>query len=363
MEVTVRNRGQGAILRRIVTGVEIAGARRLRVHHRQFIISRIDARHGSSGIIPLELEGAVVTNDFPVYDCNSEVVLPDFLGWYARTTRFVDACRHASEGSTNRVRLKEPEFLRISMPVPPVREQQSIVAKLDLSASRINRSVTARDLAARDADALFGRALASAFDGLFDTSVVRTLGDACATASGGTPSRGDPSLFGGTVPWAKSGELKDDVLLATEETITEEALTKSSAKIFPCGTLLVAMYGATIGRTAVLGIGAATNQAVCAVVPDDSLDRDYVWWFLRRMRPVFSAAGFGGAQPNISQRLIRETRIPVPTLTRQRKVVARLDHLSTQAQRLTQSDVFVRRRLKALAASQLDYAFRQHDSA
>ncbi len=129
-EVTVRNRGQGAVLRRVVTGTEIAGSRRLRVHSEQFIVSRIDARHGSTGVIPDDLEGAIVTNDFPVFDCGEKSLLPGYLGWYSKTTRFVDACRHASEGSTNRVRLKEAAFLDIEMPLPPIEEQRRVVERL-----------------------------------------------------------------------------------------------------------------------------------------------------------------------------------------------------------------------------------------
>ena len=138
-EVTVRNRGQGAVLRRIVTGAEIAGTRRMRVHHRQFIVSRIDARHGSSGVIPAELEGAIVTNDFPVFECDTSVLLPEYLGWYTKTPRFVDECRHASEGSTNRVRLKELAFLEITMSLPPIEEQRRVVEKLNRLADMAHR--------------------------------------------------------------------------------------------------------------------------------------------------------------------------------------------------------------------------------
>lgn len=89
------------------------------------------------------------------------------------------------------------------------------------------------------------------------------------TASGGTPSRKVPSYFGGSIFWVKTQELNNGFILETEERITEEAINSSSAKVFPKGTVLVAMYGATIGETAILGVDAATNQACCAVLPRD----------------------------------------------------------------------------------------------
>src|SRR5258705_2373578 len=97
-----------------------------------------------------------------------------------------------------------------------------------------------------------------------------SIANFCQTGSGGTPSRAELSrYYNGDVPWIKSGELKDDVLLSTEEHITSEALLESSAKLIPSGSVLVAMYGATVGRTAFLGIEAATNQAICHIMPDE----------------------------------------------------------------------------------------------
>jgi len=88
------------------------------------------------------------------------------------------------------------------------------------------------------------------------------LGDVCSTTSGGTPSRGNSKFYDGDIPWVKSGELDKGLILDTEEKISDEALKNSSAKIFSKGTLLIALYGATIGKHAFLGIDAATNQAV-----------------------------------------------------------------------------------------------------
>jgi type I restriction enzyme S subunit len=149
----------------------------------------------------------------------------------------------------------------------------------------------------------------------------------CKTGSGGTPSRSNPiRYYGGTIPWVKSGELKEDIIYHTEEHITEAAIQETSAKIVPKGALLIAMYGATIGRIAILGTQAATNQAVCHIVPDTQIaDSKYLFYSLRAEMPNFIARGIGGAQPNISQGIIKETLIPLPPLPEQKRISAILD--------------------------------------
>ncbi len=137
-EVTIRLWGKGVILRRIVAGAEIAAERRFCVSADQFIVSRIDARNGAMGIVPPDLDNAVVTNDFPSFDANPAKLLPAFLGWLSRTQGFVDLCRAASEGTTNRVRLKEDRFLRMSIPLPSLEEQRRIVSRVGRLAGKIN---------------------------------------------------------------------------------------------------------------------------------------------------------------------------------------------------------------------------------
>ena len=113
--------------------------------------------------------------------------------------------------------------------------------------------------------------------------------------------------------------------MATEESITEEAVQGSSAKVFPKGTVCVALYGATVGRVGVLGIDAATNQAVCGIFPDDGLLAAYLRYFLFARRQLLIDSGKGGAQPNISQQIVRDLQVPLPSVTRQREIVDQLD--------------------------------------
>lgn len=151
------------------------------------------------------------------------------------------------------------------------------------------------------------------------------LGELCRTTSGGTPSRKRADYFEGTIPWVKSGELPDGPVTEVEEFITSEALANSSAKVFPAGTLLIALYGATVGKLGILTRDAATNQAVCAVFPSKELDTRFLFWYLRLRRADLIARAVGGAQPNISQTILRSLDVPVPPVDQQRRIVAEVE--------------------------------------
>jgi type I restriction enzyme S subunit len=147
------------------------------------------------------------------------------------------------------------------------------------------------------------------------------------TGTGGTPLRKEGAkYFGGAIPWIKSGELKDALLTAVSETITDDALSESNAKLVPPGAVLIALYGATVGRTAILGFEATTNQAVCHIIPDKRLaEPKYVWYALRAELPELLRKRVGGAQPNISQHIIRSTKLPLPSTKEQRRIVELLE--------------------------------------
>ena len=153
----------------------------------------------------------------------------------------------------------------------------------------------------------------------------KRLGDVCKTTSGGTPSRKNSEYFTGNIPWVKSGELPDGIVAAIEERITQEAVAKSSAKLFPAGTLLIALYGATVGKLGILKEDATTNQAVCAIFPPETLDTKYLFWYLRFVRSDLVAQAIGGAQPNISQGILRTLPIPTAPLDQQKRIVAEIE--------------------------------------
>jgi len=153
-----------------------------------------------------------------------------------------------------------------------------------------------------------------------------TLGEALTTSSGGTPLKGRPEYYeNGTIPWLKSGEVAQGLVTSTEERITEAGLKSSSAKIFPAGTVLVAMYGATAGQVGLLGIDASTNQAVCGILPDPAIVPAFLYFHLKGRTDELVGLSTGGAQPNISQAIIRSLSIPFPPLAAQQAIVAEIE--------------------------------------
>ncbi|MDF7824703.1 restriction endonuclease subunit S [Pontiellaceae bacterium B12227] len=160
-----------------------------------------------------------------------------------------------------------------------------------------------------------------------DDWVECALGEIFFTTSGGTPSRKNKAHYEGSIPWVKSGELDKGIIFDTEEKITEEAIKNSSAKKFPAGTLLIALYGATIGKTALLGVEATTNQAICGIFENDYFHSKFLHNYLRFRKPKLVAQGSGGAQPNISQTILKKLKIPLAPLPEQRAIVAKIEAL------------------------------------
>ena len=186
---------------------------------------------------------------------------------------------------------------------------------------------------------------------------IKKLGEICSTTSGGTPSRKNPEYFKGYIPWVKSGELDRGLILDTEEKITNDGVENSSAKIFPKGTLLIALYGATIGKISFLGIDAATNQAVCGIYQNHNVNHKFLFYFLTLSKPSLIKKSIGGAQPNISQGILKKLEIPLPPLSEQSQIVSKIEELFGELDKGKQQLETVKQQLKTYRQAVLKYAF------
>lgn len=171
------------------------------------------------------------------------------------------------------------------------------------------------------------------------TIPVKKISTFCKTGSGGTPSRSNNAFFeNGTIPWVKSGELKNRYITEVEEYITDLAVEKSSAKLVSKGSLLIAMYGATVGEVSQLTFDATTNQAICNIQPDENVcDVNYLYRFLEASKSYLLSRRVGGGQPNISQSVIKDLDVPLPPLAEQRRIASILDQADELRQKRQQA--------------------------
>ena len=156
-----------------------------------------------------------------------------------------------------------------------------------------------------------------------------TLGEIGNWQAGATPSRMRKDYYGGNIPWLKTGDLTDGYIYEIPETITDKALEETSVKLNPTGSVLIAMYGATIGKIGILTFPATTNQACCACVDYKAVTPKYLFNFLLSHKEEFVKMGGGGAQPNISKEKIISTLIPIPPIAEQNRIADEIERLIT----------------------------------
>ena len=189
-----------------------------------------------------------------------------------------------------------------------------------------------------------------------DNWVWMTLGEVGTWQSGGTPSRSNKTYYGGNIPWLKTGDLNDGLISDIPESITEEAVANSSAKINPAGSVLIAMYGATIGKLGILTFPATTNQACCACIEFNAITQLYLFYFLLSQRNGFIAKGGGGAQPNISKEIIVNTFIPLPPLSEQQRIVMEIEKWFALIDQVEQGKADLQNTIKQTKSKILDLA-------
>lgn len=356
-QITVKLWGRGVVLRGISTGAEIAASRQIVARRGQFILSRIDARNGALGIVPPELDEAIVSNDFPVFNVIENRLLPTYLGWICRTAPFVKECKRASEGTTNRVRLQEDKFLAREIPLPPLAEQRQVVARIEELAAHIHEARTLRNQAAEESEKLMAGEERRIWP---DVALVGapTLASVCTFLARGKQSeQGESDHF-----LIKTQHVQQDRYLPTLTRLAPHTAAKVKAEaIAQDGDTLIACSAAgCLGRVARFrdeGKTTSTDTHVAvARANTDVVHSDYLYAYLRGAQgqhQLRSRERGDWQREKISFRLtelnlndLRKVPIPVPPLPEQRRIVAELDAL--------QAEVDALKRLQAETAAELD---------
>ena len=184
------------------------------------------------------------------------------------------------------------------------------------------------------------------------------LGDLVNTSSGATPLSSNKEYYeNGDIPWINSGEVGQYKINFAEKFITKEGFEKSNTKIFPKDTILVAMYGATAGKTSILNINACTNQAVCAILPSENVNNIFLKYKLDSIYDYLVQISSGSARDNLSQKVIQDLEINLPLLETQQKIAKILSDIDDKIEVLHQ----INDNLAELAKTIYDYWFVQFD--
>lgn len=273
--------------------------------------------------------------------------------------------------------LDRNQFRTLQIAVPPLPEQRKIAYIL----STIQKAIEQQDAIIQTTielkkalmhklftEGLRGEPQKETEIGLIPESWKPTTLGKCATVkSGGTPSRKRSEYWeGGTVPWVKTGEINYRVITETEEYITLKGVKNSAAKVFPKGTLLVAMYGQGItrGRVGILGIDATTNQACVAVIPYDEtfLSSAYLYHYLEYKYEDLRNLGHGANQKNLSATIIKAFEIPVPTSCEEQSEISKIfDNLNKKITQVTNRKQLYEDLFKSLLHQLMTAQIRVHD--
>ena len=376
----IQNCGKGVVVRREVKGSELTMRQYQVIEPNQLMWCKVDTKNGAFGVTHPEHAGTLASPNMALADINLEKADPKFLETLFRVPSFADYITKLSSGTTNRKYLTPPELLRlVSLPDWDTKQQRAFVHKLrQIEDYGLAKEITHQEtLLTKLQQAILQEAIQGKLTAdwraahpqaepasqlLHRIQVERArliaakqlrpekplpkitpaeipfaipktwewcrLSNLYPSTLGGTPARHDPRFWDGSIPWLKSGEMTDDYIIEPpEEMITEMGLKNSSVTLFPEGTLLIAMYGATAGKLGILKYPSTTNQAVCGFFTHDLVETQFSFFFLKSQRSKMIQESWGNSQPNISQGYLRNYLIPLPPLAEQAVIVARVETL------------------------------------
>ncbi len=269
------------------------------------------ARSGSVGRCYLhkELNGNYQFAGYLIkFPLNEKLINSNYLFYISKSNFYSEWIESIKkQGTISNINAKE--YSLFEFPLPPLETQNQIVEELDAYQNIIDgcRQVIDNYKPSIDIDPSWEMV---------------DLGSVVKTTSGGTPLKSKSEYYqNGTIPWMRSGEVNQGIIKDIKFKITEEGLKNSSAKIFPINTVCIAMYGATAGKVGLLKVETSSNQAVCGILPSKNYLPEFLYYFLRGKEKELVSKSVGGAQPNISQNIIKSILIPNISIEEQKKIL------------------------------------------
>ena len=285
------------------------------IEPRQFAYGPVTSRNGDKVSIALykDNEKAIVSQAYTIFEVkNKQELLPEYLMMWFRRPEFDRYARFKSHGSAREIFSWE-EMCDVELPIPSIVQQQKMVSEYEAVTHRIrlNEQIIAK--LEETAQALYRKMFVDGIDkeNLPKEWRMGTLGEYCKEIkSGGTPNRSNLKYWDNKdYRWLKTGEVQNNVILDTEEYISELGLKNSAAKIIPCDSVVMTMYGATAGQVAYLDCEATTNQACCNMICCTKDDAAFLFFHLLYYQRDIKRLANGGAQENLSQEIIAEQPI------------------------------------------------------
>ena len=278
-------------------------------------------RMGDMYIIEKEPVGWDINESVFAFTLNTNIVRQKYFYYIFKVKSTLDYLASNSSGSTFKS-IKMNQLKRMVFDIPSLKEQDSIITILD----KVCNVIEMRKRELGSLDELIKARFVEMFGSIHESTeypyvAVKDLTD---VISGGTPSRDKSEYWeDGTIPWVKTTELKNNIIVNVDEYITEAGLNGSSAKMVPVGTVLVAMYGQgkTRGMTAYLNIEACTNQACACILPSDRIDSMFMWKFFELSYEKLRSLAQGAGQPNLNGNMIKNFQVLVPPIELQKEYV------------------------------------------
>lgn len=354
--VRIQLHNKGIVLRDIVEGSELRTKKQQPVKAGDLLVAEIDAKVGGFGIVPPELDGAIVSSHYFLYEIDETECLRGWLEAFIRVGGLEDQVK--ARGTTNYAAIRPEQVMGFEVPLPPLPAQRRVVARIEELAARIEE---ARGLRRQAADG-FESLLSSVFRHFpepVDGWQSKLISDCSIMSTGTTPPSHRDDYYGGDLQWYTPGDLEFTRRLGrSSRTVSDRAVAEGRVRLFEPGTVLLVAIGASLGKVGLAQMRCSSNQQITGVKFSPEILPEYGFWWMRRLYKDLRAAAPQATLPIINQRRIGEFEIAIPPIGVQRRIVAYLDDLQTKVDALKQLQAETAAELDALLPSVLDKAFK-----